>query len=147
MIFKKIVDILPSPLRDFCLKHEDKLSYLFFGALTTLVSIFSQYAADYFGAPTAAATTISWVCAVTFAFFTNRAFVFKSGVKKLSGVFYEALKFYGGRVATYLAELAFMLLTVDVLLLNMHIMKIIAQVFIIVGNYFISKFFVFKKKK
>lgn len=146
MFFKKIIGKLPPGIRGFWYKHEDRFSYFIFGTLTTLVSVLTQYAADYTGASTATATTVSWLCAVTFAFLTNKAFVFKSKTEKLSGALLQAVKFYGGRLATYFAELAFLLLTVDVLSLNMHIMKIIAQVFIFTGNYFISKYFVFKKK-
>ncbi|MCL2633780.1 MAG: GtrA family protein [Oscillospiraceae bacterium] len=120
--------------------------YIFFGGLTTLVSIGTQYLADYLGANTALATTISWICAVTFAFFVNKIFVFQNKSEKASGWFKQALGFYAARLTTYVLEMGFMLLTVEVLLWNMHLMKIIAQVFVLVGNYLLSKFWVFRKK-
>lgn len=127
-------------------KHREIISYLFFGGLTTLVSILTQYAADYLGANTALATTISWVCAVTFAFFVNKVFVFKSVSKKKRDWLKQGLTFYGARLTTYFMEIGFMIITVDVLGFNMHLMKIIAQVFILIGNYLLSKFWIFKKK-
>ena len=38
------------------------------------------------------------------------------------------LAFYGARLVSYFLEMGFMILTVDILHLKMHIMKIIAQV-------------------
>ncbi|MCL2054918.1 MAG: GtrA family protein [Oscillospiraceae bacterium] len=146
MIFERIVKILPPPLEKLCRAHEDKLSYVFFGGLTTIVSIASQFAAYRLGAGTAAATTISWVCAVTFAFFTNKIFVFKSKSHGQADWFEQAEKFFGARLTTYFLEIGFMMLTVEVFGFNEHIMKLIAQVFILIGNYFLSKFVIFKKK-
>jgi putative flippase GtrA len=122
-------------------KNKEIALYIFFGGLTTIVSILTQFGADFLGANTAIATTISWICAVTFAFFVNRIFVFKSKAHRLK----QAITFYGSRLATYFLELGFMLLMVEVLLFNMHIMKIIAQVFVLVGNFLISKFIIFRK--
>jgi len=130
-------------LKNLYLKHRELISYVFFGGLTTLVSIGSHYAVLFFLPDnTAVATTVSWVCAVTFAFFVNRIFVFKSR----SNRFKQAVQFYGARLTTYFLELGFMLVTVQVLFFNEYIMKIIAQVFILVVNYLLSKFWIFKKK-
>jgi len=124
------------------MKNRKELTlYIIFGGLTTLVSILTQYLADFLGANTVIATTISWICAVTFAFVVNKLFVFKSKAKW----FRQAAAFCGARLTTYFLELGFMLLTVEVLLMNMHVMKVIAQVFVLAGNYLISKYFVFKK--
>jgi putative flippase GtrA len=127
-------------------EHREVILYVFFGGLTTLVSILTQYLADYLGAGTALATSISWLCAVTFAFFVNKIYVFRNKSAKMSGWLRQAAGFYGARLATYFLELGFMLLTVEVFLLNMHVMKVIAQVFVLTGNYLLSKFFVFRKK-
>lgn len=125
-------------------KHREIIAYVFFGGLTTLVSIASHYAVIYWIVDaTAVATTVSWIMAVTFAFVVNKIYVFKSE----SNWFKQALAFYGARLTTYFLELGFMLLTVQVLHGNEYIMKIIAQVFILVGNYLLSKFWIFRKQK
>ena len=60
-------------------RHEELLLYLFFGGLTTLVSAVSYFIASWgFGASAWLSSVISWFFAVTFAFFTNKIFVFKS---------------------------------------------------------------------
>ncbi|MDE7288839.1 MAG: GtrA family protein, partial [Oscillospiraceae bacterium] len=83
----------------------------------------------------------------TFAFFTNKAWVFKNESKTKSDWIKQAAAFYGARLTTYFLELAFMSFTVRVLLQNEYVMKLIAQVFILVINYLFSKLVVFRKKR
>ncbi len=144
---KKIVGILPEKLQKLYYKYESAILYIFFGGLTTIVSIASQYIAVWLGAGTALSTTISWVCAVTFAFFTNKLYVFKSGSFERKLFMKEFFSFYGARLVSYFLELGFMLLTVDVLRLNTYLMKLIAQIFVLIANYLFSRFFVFSKSK
>lgn len=146
-IIHGIVGIFPEGLQKFYYKYESALLYIFFGALTTAVSIGTQYAAYALGAGTSAATVISWIFAVTFAFFTNKVWVFgsKSFEKKL--FVREFFSFYAARLFSLAAELLFMYLTVEVLLWNKYLMKIIAQVFVLVLNYLFSKFLIFRKNK
>lgn len=143
----KIVGIFPECIQKLYYKYESALLYIFFGGLTTLVSVGVQFIAYALDAGTTAATSISWICAVTFAFFTNKVWVFgsKSFEKKL--FLREFFSFYGARLFSFLLELGFMVLTVDVLLWNKYIMKLIAQVFVLVLNYIFSRFLVFRKKK
>lgn len=143
----KIVGIFPECIQKLYYKYESALLYIFFGALTTLVSIGTQYIAYAVGLGTAASTAVSWICAVLFAFFTNKVFVFgsKSFEKKL--FLRELFSFIGARLFSFLLELGFMLVTVDVLSLNKFVMKLIAQVFVLVLNYIFSRFLIFKKKK
>ena len=54
--------------------------------------------------------------------------------------------FVSSRITTLLIELAFMFITVKVILINDKIAKVIAQFIVIVLNYVLSKLFVFKKK-
>ena len=143
----KIVGIFPECIQKLYYKYESALLYIFFGALTTLVSIGTQYIAYAVGLGTAASTTVSWICAVLFAFFTNKVFVFgsKSFEKKL--FLRELVSFIGARLFSFLLELGFMLVTVDVLNWNKFVMKLTAQVFVLVLNYIFSRFLIFKKKK
>ena len=145
-LIKKILSVFPKFIRDFYYKHESVMLYLIVGAMTTAVSLIAQYVPAFLGLPTAANTTISWICAVTFAFFANKVWVFKDEAREKSDWITQAFAFYTARLATYLAELGFMVLTVDVLHENEYIMKLIAQIFILITNYLLSKFLIFKKK-
>ncbi len=145
-LVKKILGIFPESIQKLYYKYESAILYIFFGGLTTVVSIAAQYISTWAGAGTTLSTTISWICAVTFAFFTNKTCVFKSVTEKKRDFFREAAQFYGARLVSYFLELGFMLLTVDVLKLNTYVMKLIAQVFVLVINYLFSKLVIFRKK-
>ena len=145
-LIKKILSVFPKFIRDFYYKHESVMLYLIVGAMTTAVSIITQYIPAFFGLPTEVNTAISWICAVTFAFFTNKVWVFKDEARETADWIRQALSFYGARLATLFMELGFMVLTVRILAQNEYIMKIIAQIFILIVNYILSKFLIFKKK-
>ena len=160
----------------------EAIMYLVFGVLTTLVSwvvrfgilwpgkaIFSiedelsvQYTVLF-----TVASVISWICAVLFAFFTNRAFVFKDADKN-ANIWVQMAEFFGGRLATFvlfewLLNLGVVwllsailpenpeILTVDVTAYRGPAIEVVAMgvasVCNIVANYIIGKFLVFKKAK
>ena len=60
-------------------KHEEIISYLFFGGLTTVVN-YLVYLPCYnlLGISGAVSNVIAWIAAVAFAYLTNKPFVFKS---------------------------------------------------------------------
>lgn len=145
-LIRKIVGIFPEPLQKLYYKYESALLYLFYGALTTVVSIGTQYLAIWLGAGTALSTTISWICAVTFAFFANKICVFQSESSELKDWFRQGVQFYGARLVSYFLELGYLLLTIDYLGFNAYIMKLTAQIFVLVINYIFSKFVIFRNK-
>lgn len=126
-------------------KYEEIIKYLFFGVLTTLVSILS-YAlfTRLFSINYLISNVLSWILAVLFAFITNKLYVFKS---ETTNIFKELIKFFEFRILSLLIESVIMYLFVDVLNLNDMIIKIIAQGVVIVLNYVFSKVFVFQSKK
>jgi len=137
-------------------KHREVVAYLFFGGLTTLVSFATLFAADYLftrfspellGRVTTPAAVLSWICAVTFAFFVNKLFVFRNKSAKKTDWLKQAVMFYCARLATLAFEVVFLFVMVDVLGFNLLLMKVIEQVFIIIGNYLLSKFLIFRKKQ
>ncbi|MBP3747198.1 MAG: GtrA family protein [Ruminococcus sp.] len=154
-LIRAVVNIFPKPIRDIYYKYEEKWLYLFFGVLTTAVSFIaagiSKNLLENAGMGTDAVSTlstvISWICAVTFAYVTNRLWVFDShasGAKEISA---EALSFYGGRVFTLLTEMVIMWLGYSVLSFNYWVTKIAANVIVLILNYVISKIFVFRNKE
>lgn len=145
-IIAKILKIFPKPLREFYYKNESVMLYLIVGAMTTAVSVIFQYIPLLMGFPTEVNTTVSWIFAATFAFFANKAWVFKNEERTKKDWLSQAAAFYGARLATYFLELAFMSFTVRVLEQNEYVMKLIAQVFILIINYIFSKLVVFRKK-
>ena len=130
-------------------KYDEMINYLIVGGLTTVVSLGTYYFCVYtFLNPNNAfqlqiANIISWISCVTFAYFTNRIFVFKS---KRTDKLKEAISFYGSRIATLLLEMGIMFVFVTILHFNDKIIKLVAQVVITILNYVLSKLLIFKKK-
>jgi putative flippase GtrA len=154
-IFDKIMELgIFRPLYPFYKKNKEMLLYLFFGVLTTAVSFVSAGVSKVLlesagmGKDTVStvSTVISWVCAVTFAYVTNRIWVFESTVKGAEQIVKEAASFYGGRVFTLLVETFIMWLGYSVAGFGYWITKIAANIIVLILNYVISKLFVFKKK-
>lgn len=130
-------------------KYKEIINYLIVGGLTTVVSLGSYYLCVLtFLDPNTAlelqiANIISWICAVTFAYFANRKFVFES---KNENKLKEAGSFYLSRVATLLMDMGIMFVLVTLLNFNDKIAKLVVQVIVTVLNYVFSKLFVFNKK-
>ena len=127
-------------------KYKEVLLYLFFGVLTTVVSIGSYAFFNVtLGINELIANVISWVLAVLFAFFTNRIWVFAAPTKTVE----EFMKqlFAGGRVLTLVIEEIILLVFITMLHFNSMLIKFIAQVVVIILNYVISKLLVFRKDK
>ena len=131
-------------------KYREQISYLVVGGLTTLVSLATYFlCTKTFLDPDIplqlqAANVVSWICAVAFAYVTNRKYVFRSREENRA---LEAGKFVLSRVSTLLMEMAVMWLGVTVLGIDDRIVKIAAQVLIIIANYVLSKLLVFRKKE
>lgn len=133
-------------IKEYYLKYKEIINYLIFGGLTTLVNLLVYYLLSLTIFHTEKAfelqivIIISWISSVLFAYFTNRKYVFESKNKKKT----EIVKFFLSRLGTLLIEMFLMYLLVTLLGGNDKIMKIIVQVIVILLNYFLSKFIVFK---
>ena len=133
-------------------KYEEIVNYLIVGGLTTLISLAVKYGLLFtiLDASNAMELQISviasWVLAVLFAYFANRIFVFHSKSKEYLK---EVSGFVAGRIATLVMEMVIMWFFVTLLGLDSNLWVIIwiivCQILVIVGNYVISKLFVFKK--
>lgn len=143
-IFDRIMALpLLSKFAPFYKKHKSVLLYLLFGGLTTVVSI-GTYALFLPVVSPLIANIISWVAAVTFAYVTNRTWVFASKEKGLA-IIQEAFAFYGGRVFTLGLEEVVLYVFITLLFFPPLTVKVFAQVIVLILNYVISKLFVFKK--
>ena len=146
------VSLLPKKLQDIYYKYEEKWLYLVFGALTTLVSIVTKLVIFYAvpGNPkweNTVGVVVSWICAVTFAFFTNKKYVFKNETKTKAEFFRVFVSFYGARGATLLMEWLIFFVCCDLLDISQTLITFASQVIIFIANYLLSKLFVFKNKK
>lgn len=151
-IIKVCVGILPEGLQKMYYKYEEAIMYTFFGGLTTLISIVTKLAAFYIipgkpGWESAVSVTFSWICAVTFAFFTNKKYVFKNETHSKKEYLRVMLSFYGSRATTWALEMGIIYCFKDWLGFGELPVTLACQVVIFIANYFLSKIFVFKNKE
>lgn len=142
-------------------KHREILLYVVFGALTTLVNYIVYFACKAVGLTYSPSTVVAWVLAVTFAYCTNRIWVFKSKSRGAKRIFKEMGLFVAARLFSLILELGIMFVGMSLLHAGLFVIeglgrewpvgefitKTVAQVIIVISNYFFSKLIIFKKKQ
>lgn len=142
-------------IKELFIKYKEIILYVIFGGLTTVVDWAVSFALYHlWDVPMQSmpwlihvADAIAWIAAVLFAFFTNRMWVFESKRHGFWSVMGELAGFAGGRIVTLLLQEALIAVFFTWLGLNKYLVKIGVAVLVVIGNYFISKFLVFRKKK
>ena len=127
-------------------KYEEIINYIVVGGVTTIISILSYYLfriilSSNTNLNVQISTIFSWIVAVTFAYFANRIFVFKSNNSRKT----EAVKFVTSRIMSLLIEMLVMFILTSVVKINDKVAKVLVQFIIVILNYLFSKIFVFKK--
>ena len=130
-------------------KHKEIINYIVVGGLTTLVSMAFFYGSTLTfldgndAVELQIANVISWIGAVFFSYVANRIFVFESKSPK---IIKELSAFVASRLLTLFMDMGTMFVLSTLLHINYNFSKIVAMVIVTVGNYVISKIFVFRKK-
>lgn len=122
-------------------KYKEIINYIVVGVFTTIISIGSYALFRMIISNYNISNILSWLCAVSFAYYANRLFVFES---KNNQVKREFLKFTSSRLFSLLIEIITMFILVSILKVNDMIAKVMVQVIVLVLNYILSKIFVFK---
>ena len=129
-------------------KYKDLIPYAFFGVCTTLVNVISYwFFAHVLRQGVMLSTIFAWILAVLFAYVTNRRWVFHSEAKTSKEILKEIISFFGCRLATGILDWACMFIFVKRLEWNDVVIKIVANILVIIINYIASKFVIFKKQK
>lgn len=129
-------------------KYKQFLLYALFGGLTFVVSVMSYgFFCTLLAFNELFSNLLSWILAVSFAFFTNRIWVFQSTTNTSREFFHQLLKFFSSRLATLGVEEIILLLFVTIMHLPNMLVKIAAQIIVIILNYILSKKVIFTSKK
>ena len=135
-------------LKKMFIKYREIIVYLIVGGMTTVVSFLSYFLFSYICSINYLVSNfLSWVCAVAFAYITNKIWVFQNHNFHFSYIKKECISFVGSRVATLLIDMIIMFAMVSLLHTNDLIAKVVVQVVVTILNYLFSKFFVFKNEK
>ena len=160
-------------MKAFFEKYREIILYLIFGVLTTAVSFITYFLLFHVGVSLIgqayewyiriAAQILQWVAGVLFAFFTNKKYVFGDTNTQTRHMWRKLAEFSASRVLTLVLDTvltfgmvallgalsyeAILLPLVKIPLSADLIAKCVAAVFVIVGNYILSKIFVFRKER
>lgn len=144
-------------VKELFVKYKEIILYIVFGVLTTAVSFISYAVCTKLInlkneiAGIALSNVISWVCAVLFAFATNKIWVFESRSGDVKTVFGEFWKFVASRLVTGALEwfgvpfLVYLGLNQTIFGTKGMLSKLTVSILVVILNYIFSKIFVFKK--
>jgi len=156
-----------SKIKELFKKYKEIITYIIFGVLTTVVS-WGSYTVfvEMLSMKVFLGNLLSWVCAIVFAYITNKLWVFDSKSWKPDVIGKEIVTFVASRGVTgvieilcvpLLAKTGFdtifygilekMNISIGILFTDGIYSKIFLSVIVVILNYFFSKFVIFAKKK
>ena len=152
---------LSSIIKKYCTR--EIIAYLICGVLTTIVGLgiyqlclqfnFAEVKFNnviliaMFESKAFIPQIISVIIAIIFAYFVNKIFVFQSKSWALKTILREIIPFGTGRIVISTLETVLLIMLVDMMELPSFYCKVFTSFLVIVCNYFVSKFAVFKKNK
>ncbi len=140
--------------------NKETLTYVLFGGMTTLINlvVFKVFDLFFAGRWYLLTNTIAWIVAVAFAFVTNKLFVFESKRWTFDVLKKEIPGFFSARIGSSFIEQGGLWCFVELLHFDEKVFdfklvqlggkimaKIIIGVVVVVLNYLLSKFVIFKK--
>lgn len=126
--------------------NKETISYVIFGILTTIINLISYYFfSNIISINYLISNIISWIISVSFAYVTNKLYVFHSKDKNKDVVIKEFIKFVNCRLTSGVIEMILLFLLVDMIKVNDIISKFVIGVIVVVLNFIFSKIFVFQK--
>ena len=138
--------------------NRETVTYLIFGLLTTVINyaVFWLFLKILGGAAALIANVVAFVFATSFAYVTNKLFVFQSCSWKGAVIRKEILSFLSARVLSFLFEEAGLFVCANLLKLGRYtvwgidgimLSKIILSLVVVAINYVLSKFLIFKDQE
>ena len=141
-------------LADWYRDHKEGMRYLIFGALTTIVNIltYALFASIILKGVQSkevvvnVSEIIAFIVALIFAYVTNKIYVFKSKVANFKELIREMTSFTSCRIITEIISILMMNVAIW-LNINDILMKVIANIVVIILNFIFSKLIIFKKRE
>ena len=129
------------------LNNKEVLLYLIFGVLTTAVNfIVYTFFTRSLLVDELISNIFAWVFAVTFAYVTNKKYVFSSKSTTAKQLTKELTSFFLARLFSLGVDMSIMYIGIRVLFVFDMYVKLFSQVVIVILNYVLSKFIIFKKE-
>lgn len=120
--------------------------YLFYGVLTVVINLLSFYILkDVLKMNLDVSNFLSILIALLFAYVVNTYCVFHSQVSTRKGKFAEFFKFFTARIFTMVLEIVGVHFMVNIIAIGSFVSKLVMQFIVVLLNYILSKFLVYKR--
>ena len=124
------------------------MRYLFIGGCTTLVNlVVYTILCKVVHLNVNISNIISVAVSILFAYVTNKLIVFRSHCSSFGELVLEAVRFIGARLATMVIEVGGVFVLYEIIHQDELVAKLETQVLVVIGNYFISRFIVFRGRE
>ena len=133
-------------------KHREIIVYLIVGVLTTVFAwairflwniVFYAGTAHPLPIQTTILTIVEFIAGVSFAYPTNRKWVFRS---TNPNILKEAAGFVSARLTTLGIQMLLNLVIINLLHVNFYVATVVIGIIVVILNYVFSKLLVFRKK-
>jgi len=121
------------------------VNYVVYFGVTRLAALVAGVTPEH-AALIAVGNVLSWIASVAFAFWANKKYVFRSPDWGKATLKKEVPGFVAARLFSLVLDIALMELMVHAIGIGDLIAKLVSNVVIIIVNYFLSKFWIFRKK-
>lgn len=129
------------------MKKKELYSYIFWGALSTILNIGLAQFGVWGGINYRISNAITLVVVKVFCYFTNKIFVFKTPFESTHKFAKEIVRFIFARWITFLIDYFGVILLVEGMKQSFFLSKCVLSVIVIVINYILSKKMVFYKQR
>ena len=139
-------------IKELGIKHRAILAYLIFGVMTTVFAsairflwniVFYAGTAHPLPVQTTILTIVEFIAGVSFAYPTNRKWVFRS---TNPNILKEAAGFVSARLTTLAIQMLLNLAIINLLHVNFYVATVVIGIIVVILNYVFSKLLVFRKK-
>ena len=139
-------------MKELCIKHREILVYLIVGVMTTVFAwavrflwniVFYAGTAHPLPVQTTILTIVEFIAGVSFAYPTNRKWVFRS---TNPNILKEAAGFVSARLTTLAIQMLLNLAIINLLHVNFYVATVVIGIIVVILNYVFSKLLVFRKK-
>lgn len=128
------------------LLNREVIMYVIFGVATTLVNLIISFILEGIVKVNGEiASAVGIIASILFAYFTNRKWVFNTQAKGFKENIQEFGKFVLGRAFTMIVEQGGVIIFYTYMNLPFMPVKLSLTIVVIILNFFLSKFFAFKK--
>ena len=138
-------------IKELCVKHREILVYLIVGVMTTVFAwairflwniVFYAGTAHPLPVQTTILTIVEFIAGVSFAYPTNRKWVFRS---TNPNILKEAAGFVSARLTTLAIQMLLNLVIINLLHVNFYVATVVIGIIVVILNYVFSKLLVFRK--